>query len=808
MWPLTGNRRFSAAPVHLALTACIFLPLGSGEVQAQGRVHNADGSAWVSINSPHAYANVLLENDRFNGSFTVSVAAADVGKSGSVYVAGLVNGRWYMRVPDRWLPWDGWLGGLQAYASGTLRSAEIIPLFDNDSLPPGDFLIFGAYIAGSGLTVPAPPLEFSVQDSRQVSLAPFVSDQAMEAYLKQALVAGASDLKSYSFARVLASVAEDGSGGTRVSTTNLQVSGVDEADTVKVHGDLLYALHNCDDSQGGVCLGVHRLNPAVPSATTLDRIPLQRPKSEVRPESLYLDEDRQLLVTLGGQNQYGYWLDIWGWSGNRTELGFYDVSNPGAVDEVEHLTLDGSLVASRRIDDTLYVVTRFTPGLSGFEPYALDKTTRDANQAQLDAARLSDLLPKAIDRDGKVLDLIKGKDCYLPIDTVDKSRNPSIITVMAIPLTAPKSFTSRCYLGGSETLYMTTDALYLATTRFDYQVEALDAVIYQPDHTTSVHRFDLQDGDINYRGSGEVTGHLGWQQDKKSFRMGENGDYLTIVTSVGDTWRGDSSTLLTVLKSSAGNSRLDPVASISGIGKPGEQLYAARFVGDRAYLVTFLLTDPLYVIDLSEPERPRIAGELEIAGYSDYLHPVTEHLLLGIGKDAVPDNSGFGPGDARGAWYQGVKLSLFDVRDPSRPQEVGSLVLGKRGTESEVLQDHHALSFLPSVNGQPARLAIPVQLHDTVPRWEGFDATKPSAWYDHTHTGLYTFEIDGRQLRLSGRILGPDDASGGGDPPTVRIGWGMPFYQPAFADRSVLMEDAVFYIHRGQVIAARWGESR
>ncbi|MFM1895224.1 MAG: hypothetical protein RLZZ385_298 [Pseudomonadota bacterium] len=783
---------------------CLSLLAGSGAVLAQTRITSGDGHAWVATDTAHRYAEVMLDSDVYHGSFTVPVATADVGKHGSLYLAGEVNGRWYMKVTDRWLPWDGWLGSLQAYASRPLQALETIPLFDNDRLPPGDFRIYGAYIAGSGLSVSAAPLTFTVQDIREGSLAAFASDEALETYLKEALAAGATDQKSYLFSRELATATAD-SGGARTSTTNLQVSGVDEGDTIKVNGDLLYALHACNENDGTVCLGVHRLDPATPSATTLDRVPLQGSKSEVRPESLYLDTERQLLVTLGGQNSFGYWLDIWGWTGNRTELGFYDVSNPGAVDAVELLTLDGSLVASRRIDETLYVVTRFTPSLDGFEPYPADKTAAEANQARLDKASLSDLLPRVTDGDGKVQDLIKGRDCYLPIDAVDKGRNPSIITVTAIPLATPTTFTSRCYLGGSETLYMTTDALYLATTQYDYQVEALDALVYQPDHTTAVHKFELLGGDIVYRGSGEVTGHLGWQEDKKSFRMGADGEYLTIVTSVGDTWRGDSSTQLTVLKSSMDHNRLDQVASIKGIGKPGEQLYAARFVGDRAYLVTFRLTDPLYVVDLSDPANPRITGELEIDGYSDYLHPVSEQLLVGIGKDAIPDDTGFGGGDARGAWYQGVKLSLFDVADPGNPREVDALVLGRRGTESAVLSDHHALSFLPATNGQPARLAIPVQLHDRTPSWEGFDASEPSAWYEHTHTALYAFEVDGQRLNLAGRIIGSDAELGGGSPPTVRIGWILP-YRPGFADRSVLMDDAVFYVHQDRVIAARWGE--
>jgi uncharacterized secreted protein with C-terminal beta-propeller domain len=98
------------------------------------------------------------------------------------------------------------------------------------------------------------------------------------------------------------------------------------------------------------------------------------------------------------------------------------------------------------------------------------------------------------------------------------------------------------------------------------------------------------------------------------------------------------------------------------LGKPGEHLYASRFIGARGYLVTYRLTDPLYVLDLSDPGDPKMAGELHVEGYSDYLFPVSDTLLLGVGKDAVVDG---GAGDGRFAWYQGVKVSLIDVSEPA-----------------------------------------------------------------------------------------------------------------------------------------------
>lgn len=193
------------------------------------------------------------------------------------------------------------------------------------------------------------------------------------------------------------------------------------------------------------------------------------------------------------------------------------------------------------------------------------------------------------------------------------------------------------------------------------------------------------------------------------------------------------------------------------LGKAGEQLYASRFVGDRAYLVTYRLTDPLFVLDLSDPTDPRVAGELEISGYSDYLFPLSDRYLLGIGKDALSDGSA---GDGRFAWYQGVKVSVIDVADPATPLEVAREVIGRRGTDATVLRDHHGVALLPvgasaGVGGAAAssatavRVALPVSMHEAAPAG---GSTGASAYYGFSRTQLSRLEVNlasGALQRLS-----------------------------------------------------------
>jgi uncharacterized secreted protein with C-terminal beta-propeller domain len=140
--------------------------------------------------------------------------------------------------------------------------------------------------------------------------------------------------------------------------------------------------------------------------------------------------------------------------------------------------------------------------------------------------------------------------------------------------------------------------------------------------------------------------------------------------------------------------------TMSVVGKieniaPGERIYSTRFMGDRAYMVTFKNTDPLFVLDLKVPNKPRILGALKIPGYSDYLHPYDQNHLIGFGKDTIEISNKDGEGNVVGssAYYQGMKMALFDVTDVNNPKEMFKELIGDRGTDSELLHNHKALLF-------------------------------------------------------------------------------------------------------------------
>jgi uncharacterized secreted protein with C-terminal beta-propeller domain len=208
---------------------------------------------------------------------------------------------------------------------------------------------------------------------------------------------------------------------------------------------------------------------------------------------------------------------------------------------------------------------------------------------------------------------------------------------------------------------------------------------------------------------------------------------------------------------------------------PGEEIYSARFMGDRFYLVTFRKIDPLFVIDLTEPTNPKILGQLKVTGYSDYLHPYDENHLIGIGKETEAAEEG------DFAWYQGVKISLFDVSDVSNPVEVAKFEIGDRGTESPVLHDHKALLFDKSRN----LLVIPVLVAEIDPN--DYDEVPDSAYGEFVWQGAYVFNISTDGLELRDKITHLDD-----NDDLLKSGYW--FYSDYAVERSLYIDDVLYTI--------------
>ncbi len=574
------------------------------------------------------------------------------------------------------------------------------------------------------------------------------------------------------------SATSDGSGGqTRFSDTNVQESGVDESDRVKIDGNVMFALERPDSNHVGIfpvfaedaALTIAPYNPPVEtlSAYQLDKEnsqKLSRLKLDSTPSGMYLHKNggnRDLVMLSSGSFDWSYWSYPALFANGQTKVTWIDATDAGNLSVGRTLSVDGQMISSRKIDNQLILVTRYHPYIDGIiEPYSDDVIA--ANRRIIEATDQASLMPGySLESGGNTVtgDVISDNQCYKNATSSADQNNdtasdvaipyyesPSIISIITIDLNDQStSIKNTCFVGQSETMYVSQNALYLATTQYDYNISvdsqnrpAVD--YYPPEITTEVHKFAFRNNSApDFRGSASVSGHLGWVTDRKPFRMSEKDGRLRIVTF--DENRSGSPVTLNILEESGGEV-LNTIATLPNenrpdpIGKPNENLYASRFIGDRAYLVTFRITDPLYVLDVSDPYDPYIAGELELPGYSDYLHPVSDDLLLGVGKDAIAAD-GTGWGDGRGAFYQGVKLALFDVSDPAAPSIADTRIIGKRGTDSPALYQHHSFAYLPEGNGRNARMAIPLSLHDEQPRGSG-----PSAWADWTSNNMLKMEVD------------------------------------------------------------------
>ena len=253
----------------------------------QDTVTNADGSASITIETPHVFAPVFLAGDSYSSAFTLAVQPAHQGQEADLYLAGTVDGNWFIKTPGGWLPWDPAATPPIPYSSTVLDTTVTLSAVDDEPLPAGDFEVHAAYQVGSlEPVISGNPLRFKILPTDGETLHPFASAADMEAYLKQGLQSSSANQVYALDVLVPGAQLEDStSGSTRVSTTNLQEAGVDEADSVKTDGEHLYILRNCGPQS---CLVSYRLDAAEPAAIELASIELS---GSLPADGMYLVEE-------------------------------------------------------------------------------------------------------------------------------------------------------------------------------------------------------------------------------------------------------------------------------------------------------------------------------------------------------------------------------------------------------------------------------------------------------------------------------------------------------------------------------------
>jgi uncharacterized secreted protein with C-terminal beta-propeller domain len=587
---------------------------------------------------------------------------------------------------------------------------------------------------------------------------------------------------------------ESNSANESFSETNVVVAGVDESDVWKYDGEYFYIIEPAqwdydDDSQ--ICLESKILDsrdimPCSYNYTKIAEAKLRIVKNtqqqmveleltDIDPHSIYLNDDKVWVLGSQAQDNSGNYSQYYGLS----VLNVYDVSNKAQPVLSASLSIDGHFYKTRRIDDEFLFVSRFYPSIEGVNTYPTSTQDVAENKRIIDAMSMSDLLPKLHIND-KAHSLVNDGDCYIEQQPEDHWGASNLVITTRLKMESFE-FESRCIAGDVANIHVTQSNLYLLNNSYWEYDEDTDVVTYSG--KTHIHKFSL-DETFSYLGSGLVPGSLGGAN--ASFSIGELSDgKLALVTNKG-SW-GAPDHLLTILEQKDG--ALSSVATLpnsekpAAIGKPGERIYSVRFKQNRAYIVTFQKVDPLYVIDLSDSLNPSIAGELEIPGFSDYLHPVGDDLLIGVGKDAKLGNSGT-------TWFQGIKVALFNVENMNKPEEVNSFILGKRGSHTALAYDHHAFSGLHI--GDNYRFTFPLSINDGEPRGT-YRKDPESQYYEWSYTGLQLFEIEDGQLINSGVMK-------------TEINDGTSDYESWNIRRGLIQGDTIYHLSGSDVYKARWDE--
>jgi uncharacterized secreted protein with C-terminal beta-propeller domain len=493
------------------------------------------------------------------------------------------------------------------------------------------------------------------------------------------------------------------------STTNVQEVGVDEPDIVKSNGSTLFAL-----AQGKL----HAVDLSGERPRRLDSLALGGPTQQ-----LLLSDNTVLVLSHDVDSAHEEPVGtgrplIAPVLPSKTILTQVDVSKPGWMRVVRRLTFEGRYLSARLVKGIARIVfTSSVPNdLHFFRPrsYQFPAEALERNRAVIADSKAADWLPSYEIRNVRTKAQTKRS-----VQCRHVSRPPSfsgfgMLTVLTIDLDKGLDpVESDSVLGDGDIVYASGESLYVATQRWA-GLELLADSRRPPKLATALHKFDISHPSRTaYRASGIAPGYL-----LNQWALSEHEGVLRAATTELPTWwtGAGSESAVTTFKEDAG--KLVAIGHVGGLGR-GEQVFGVRFIGDVGYVVTFRRTDPLYTMDLSNPSRPRLLGELKIPGYSAYLHPAGESLLLGLGQEATDEGV-----------TTGTQLSVFDVSDLRKPVRLHRRTI--EGGSSEAETDHHAFLYWAR-----ARLVVvPVQTYSP----------------GHMFQGVVGFRIGRDRLEEVGRI--------------------------------------------------------
>jgi inhibitor of cysteine peptidase len=489
----------------------------------------------------------------------------------------------------------------------------------------------------------------------------------------------------------------------KYSTTNIQVEGVDEADIVKTDGEYIYVISN----QSVIILKAY---PPT-EAEILSQI-----KFNGTLKGVFISDDRLVAFEESSPCEiypYTRLMPMEVSYGGRTSIRVYDIADRRNPTSTRNVTVDGSYFDSRMMGGYVYVI--------------IEQPVYQSVWAQSGNSECSEVVLPKIYLNGRSEEVPATQIYYSNVTDGFETYTDVFAINLKNDNQAPTHKTF--LLGYTSTMYVSQNNIYLTFS---------DCGPYGTQKTI-IHRLHVENGEIEYTASGEVAGYV-----LNQFSMDEYNEHFRIATTTGYVSALEEATSQNHVYILDFNLRL--VGKLDDLA-PGEKIYSARFMGNRAYLVTFKKVDPLFVIDLTDPTAPRVLGQLNITGYSDYLQPYDETHIIGIGKETVDAE------DGNFAWYQGIKISLFDVSDVTNPKQIDQYEIGDRGTDSPILSDHKALLFDKSKN----LLVIPVTVAKIDPT-KYPNGIPPYAYGDFVWNGAYVFQISLQEgLVLKGKIIHIDN---------------------------------------------------
>ena len=506
---------------------------------------------------------------------------------------------------------------------------------------------------------------------------------------------GAADMDDYKGAADVTMVAPESNGAVNESynesasgsavdhaETNTQTKGVDEGDIIKTDSRYIYFVGS--DGSGNKKL---KIIDTLTMTAVYNSYLYDESGDIIWVSDLYI-KDNILAAVCVQKNSYAYYgSTAYGYNSGSTVIATYDITDRANPKLIRRETQDGSYSSSRLIGNVLYTVSQYyvrAESEETIENVCIPKVS--GHEIACDCIYMPENLGESY-------------ICLTALDISDKDGRVSALAV----------------LGSTENYYCSLDTFYIVADKRNYDA----GLKLGYDGNTVINSFSLDGLNISYKATGEVKGST----SRSQYALDEYEDNLRVATTYYNynTQKNESSVYVL-------DENLDVIGKLEDIAN-NEQIKSVRYMGKKAYVVTFRNTDPLFAIDLSDPKNPTVLGELKLPGYSAYLHPISENLLLGIGYD----------GDANNADFNSVKVSLFDISDPVNLKELDNIVLNDKNVSTPVNNNPKALIY----KADEGIIGFPIETYD-------YNIS------DYVEYGYYLIKVQDNKLQTMHKLIHED----------------------------------------------------